>query len=261
MAVQKTKAIVIGFYALGEADRIMVFYTRDFGVMRAVAKGARKAKSKLCGRLELFTYGDLVFYERKNKDLHIINSFDMIETFQILREDLLKFAYCSYLGELVQQIEFPEAPNPEIFDLFLKIISLMKNMDDPELLVRIFEIRIFTNAGFEPHLDSCVACSGEIHGTKLEFSIAKGGVLCDKCADQNILQQLPSISISLGTLELIKRMQRNSLELMLKVKMLESNRREIRQLFRNFISFHLDGKHFRSLDFLASIEKDLEANA
>ena len=256
MPVQKTEAIVLGHYSLGEADRIIVFHTKDFGGVRAVARGAKKAKSRLCGRLEILTYGHLVYYERPEKDLHVINSFDIIESFQVLREDLLKMAYCSYLAELIQQAEFLDDPDSDSFSLLLDVMFMMKAADDPEILARIFEIRLLTSAGLSPQLDSCVACSGDIGNAAVTgFSIPNGGILCSKCI--NTPGYKPVISISRGTVELMKTMQRASLDLMPKLRILEAGRGELKKILSNFISFHMDSKRFRSLDFLESIEKDI----
>lgn len=256
MPVQKTEAIVLGCYALGEADRIIVFHTRDFGGVRAVARGVRKAKSRLCGSLELLTYGHLVYYERPEKELHVINTFDIIESFQTLREDLLKMAYCSYLAELVQQVEFLDSADSESFRLLLNVMFMMKTADDPEILARTFEMRLLTSAGFSPHLDSCVVCSGDIgNAVTVGFSIPSGGILCSKCISTPGYK--PVISISRGTVELMKTMQRASLDLIPKLRILETGRGELKKILRDFISFHMDSKHFRSLDFLESIEKDI----
>jgi DNA repair protein RecO (recombination protein O) len=263
MSVQKTKAIALGSHPLGEADRIVTFYTGDFGRIRAVARGGRKVKSRLCGRLEILTYGDLVFFERVDKDLHVVNSFDIIESFQVLREDLLKMAYCSYLAELLQQVEPLRAPNADIFTLVLEIMFLMKGTDDPEILVRTFELRFLTAAGFEPQLDICVICSGNVDsaGTLLGFSVGEGGVVCSKCrgetSGRDTACRVSTISISRGTLELMKRLQRTPLELISRLRMHDVSRRELKKLLRNFISFHAGIGPLRSLDFLASIESDM----
>lgn len=257
MPVQKTKAIVLGYYPLGEVDRIVVFYTRDFGNIRAVAKGVRRVKSRLCGRLEILTYGELIFFERTDKDLHIVNSFDVIDPFQVLRDDLLKMAYGYYIVELIQQVESPGSPNTYIFDLLLGTLSMMKTVDEPEVLVKTFEIRFLANAGLSPRLDSCVICSAGIGNANVfvEFDIAKGGVICNKCSS-SAMAQTSKLSISLGTLELMKKMQQTPLELIPRLKMLEITRRELRRLLKSFISHHLDSKQFRSLEFLASMESD-----
>ncbi len=260
MSVQKTKAIVLGSHPLGEADSIVTFYTGDFGRIRAVARGGRKVKSRLCGRLEILTYGDLVFFERVDKDLHVVNSFDIIESFQVLREDLLKMAYCSYIAELLQQIEPLRVPNADIFALVLEIMSFMKDADDPEILIRAFELRFLTAAGFEPQLDFCVVCSGNVDkvGALLRFSIGEGGVLCGNCREETSSNvRFPVISISRGTLELMKRLQRTRLELVSRLKILDASRRELKMLLRNFISFHAGIGLLHSLEFLASIEGDV----
>jgi len=256
LPVQKTKAIVLGHHPLGEADRIVAFHTEDFGNIRAVARGARKIKNRLCGRLEILTCGDLVFYERPGKDLHVVNSFDIIESFQILREDLIKMAYCSYLAELVQRIESSDDPNSDTFGLMLDIMLMMKTTDDPEMLARVFEMRLLTSAGFSPQLDVCLKCSRDIDGVNSPgFSVAEGGIICSECVGKGRLIQV--FPISRGTLELMKRMQRAPLELISRLKILDNNRRELKKTLRSFISFHIDVGRMRSLDFLASIEDDV----
>ena len=260
MPIQKTKAIVLGYYPLGEADRIVAFHTRDFGGIRAVARGARKVKSRLSGRLEIMTYGDLVFYERAGRDLHIVNSFDIIESFQVLREDLMKMAYCSYLAELIQQFEALGDPDSDSFNLMLVIASMMKTTSDPEMLARVFEIRLLTNAGFSPQLDSCLECSGDIKNTtSLGFSVSEGGIICNECRDKS--WQTSAFSVSRGTVELMKVMQRSPIEFIPRLKVLENNRQELRKILKQFISFHIDVGRLRSLEFLASIENDVMLKA
>lgn len=255
LAVQKTKAIVVGYHPLGEADRIVVFHTEDFGNVRAVARGVRKARNRLCGRLEILICGSLVFYERPGKDLHVVNSFDIIESFQVLREDLMKMAYCSYLAELVQRVDSSGDPDSNTFELLLDVMLMMKTTDDPEMLARVFDIRFLTSAGFSPQLDSCLECSCDIgSATALGFSVDRGGILCSEC--KGTVGRASAFPVSRGTVELMKRMQRTPLELIPRLRVLENNRRELRKVLRSFVSFHLDVGRLRSLDFLASIEND-----
>ena len=274
LPVKKTEAIVLGYYPLGESDRIVSFHTRELGLVRAVAKGARKASSRFSGRLEILTYGNLIFFERANKDLHYVNAFDVIEQFQSLRDDLLKMAYSSYLAELMQQVESPGVTEGKAFELLLKTMFMMRTAGDPELLTRAFEIKLFAAAGLKPHLDSCVRCSRSFSrisdqeryagsSIKLDFDVAAGGVVCHECAaillqEPDPAQKTVLVTISRGTFELMKRMQEKPLEYITRLRMLESSRRELKKLTRAFITYHLDGKRFRSLDFLESMEKDRE---
>ena len=260
LAVQKTKAIVIGYHQLGEADRIIVFHTEDFGNVRAVARGVRKPKSKLCGRLEILTCGGLIFYERPGKDLHVVNSFDIIESFQVLREDLMKMAYCSYLAELVQHVESSGDTDSNTFELMLEVLLMMKTIDDPEMLARAFELRLLAGAGVSPQLDCCLKCSRDGSDVaSLVFSVSEGGILCGECKKK--AGQVSAFPISRGTVELMKRMQQTPLELISRLRILENNRRELRKVLKSFISFHIGVGRLRTLDFLASIENDKELSA
>lgn len=250
MALHKTYAVVIGLYPLGEADKIVVFYTKDYGKIRVVAKGVRKLKSKLIGKLELLSYGMLVYYERVNKDLHILNSFDTIDTFQPIRDDLLKIAYCSYMAELIQHVKPEDEIDPDTFDMMIDILSMMKTSNDPELITRVFELRLLKKLGFSPCLDFCTVCSKNVESVKIGFSIPNGGILCNDCSSSNVV----SFYISRGTLELMKRMLQTQLDLIPRLRISQLNRQEIKKLLSGFISFHVDIGKLNSLEFLKSIE-------
>src|SRR5574341_1715162 len=85
MGLRRSEAIVIGGHSLAEADRIIPFYTRDLGMVRAVAQGARRLRSRFGGSLELFTHGQVVYFERPNRTLHSINEFSVLNAFSGLR--------------------------------------------------------------------------------------------------------------------------------------------------------------------------------
>src|SRR3972149_11026797 len=95
MGLRRTEAIVIGGHNLAEADRIIPFYTREVGVVRAVAQGARRIRSRFVGSLELFTHGHLIYFERPNRTLHSINEFAVLHAFPALREDLDRLAHAA----------------------------------------------------------------------------------------------------------------------------------------------------------------------
>ncbi|HGJ67350.1 TPA: DNA repair protein RecO [bacterium] len=252
MAIKRSKAIVIGSYPLRESDKIIVFLTRDFGKIRAVAKGVRNIKNKLCGRLELLTFGELIYFERTGKDLHSINSFDIIEPFQMLREDLLKMAYCSYIAELVQHVISEEETDPQIFDLTLSMMSMIAINNEPEIIIRAYELRLLEKMGLKPRLDSCILCSAEIDDLNPKFSVKNGGILCNKCSnsENNIF------TISRGSLEVMKKMQESSLEFISRLRLSEQNRQEITKALLSFLTFHTDIKNLRSLSFLEAIKSE-----
>ena len=183
MPVQTTKAIVIKSQSLGEVDKIISFYTSDFGKVRSVARGIKRPKNRYGGSLELLNYGDLVFFLRPHKDLQIINSFDILDSFNTLKDDLTKTAYAFYIAELLDAtgaegkvdnfpLPTPAPPGEEkkggkgdfAFQLTLQALSNMKNINHPELLIHVYELQLLTLMGFKPQLQKCVGCSGNITG-------------------------------------------------------------------------------------------------
>jgi len=193
LPVQTTKAIVIKSQSLGEVDKIISFYTSDFGKVRSVARGIKRPKNRYGGSLELLNYGDLVFFLRPHKDLQIINSFDILDSFNTLKDDLTKTAYAFYIAELLDATGAEGLPaatgaaqagkaNPPLkkgiplwkrgqgdsgdfaFQLTLQALSSMKSINHPELLVHAYELQLLTLMGFKPQLQKCVGCSGNITG-------------------------------------------------------------------------------------------------
>lgn len=252
MSLKRSNAVVIGHYSLGETDKIIVFFTRDYGKVRAVAKGAKRLKSRLAGKTEILNYGELIYFERAGKDLHLINSFDIIEPFQTIKEDLMKMAYCSYIADLIQHITSEAYSDPDIFDLMLSALYVIKFADDIEIIVRAFEIKLLEKMGLNPRLDLCVICASEINDEVPKFSIQSGGVICGKC----VRSGHHAFNLSRESLETMRKMANIPLDIIPSLTIQDSNRQEIKKVLLGFLSFHMDLKNLRSLGFLESIEKE-----
>ena len=93
MPLHRTPGVVIGRRALGESDRLVTFYTREFGKVRGVAKSARRPRSRFGGGLELFTHGQLLFFETERSTLVQVDHFDIVRPFATVREDLLSLIH------------------------------------------------------------------------------------------------------------------------------------------------------------------------
>ena len=100
-ASARSAAVVIGSFPLGESDRVVSFFSRDFGKVRGVAKAARRMRSRFGGALELFTLGQLVFFDTGRSDLVRIDHFDVIHPFAALREDLERLGEAAWIVECV----------------------------------------------------------------------------------------------------------------------------------------------------------------
>ena len=88
MALHKTRAVVIGRRAFGESDRLVDFYTREYGKVRGIARAARRPRSRFGSALELFTLGEMVFFDSGRSELVQVDHFDIVRPFVRVRENL-----------------------------------------------------------------------------------------------------------------------------------------------------------------------------
>src|SRR5438876_10127095 len=98
----RTPAVVLKRMDLGEADRILTFYSRDIGKLRAVAKGIRRSTSRSAGHLEPFTLTDVLF--AVGRELDVVSQADTLEAFRQVREDLVLASHAYYLAEVVAML-------------------------------------------------------------------------------------------------------------------------------------------------------------
>jgi DNA repair protein RecO (recombination protein O) len=250
MPLQTTEAIVIGGHNLGEADRIIPFFTRRLGKVRAVAKGARRVRSRFGGRLELFTLGQLVFFEWPNKTLHAINEFSVIEPFAPLKEDLGRLSRGAYLVELASAAVEDAEPNEEIFLLLRDALTLLVSQDDPKIL-RTVEIRLLRIAGYLLELYRCLVCRSPVDPeAELAISPGKGGLVCSKCRER----APDRLAISLESLTYLRSVLLGGLQESLNSPLPPPYADELQGVLKVCIAYFL-GKTPRSSAFLTLCEQ------
>ncbi len=250
MPLQSTEAIVIGGHNLGEADRIIPFFTRRLGKIRAVAKGARRVRSRFGGALELFTLGELVFFEWPNRTLHQINEFSVIEPFAPLKADLDRLSRGAYLVELAGAAVEDGEPNEEIFILLRDALILLVSHDDPRLL-RTFEIRLLRLVGYLLELYRCLVCRSLLEQTDgLAISPARGGLVCQNCRAK-LHDGLP---ISLESICYLRSVLQGGLQDSLHIPLSSPHGGALEEVLAVCIAYFL-GKHLRSSTFLRRFEQ------
>ena len=182
MALHKTRAIVLKSQRWGEADRIVTFYTLRFGKLRAVARGARRAKSQFGAALQPFVYEELNLFQKHGDSLYRLTQTDIREPFTGLREDLDLMGYAGRVVNLVAAITQEADPDPGVFETVLEGLRALQESDDPALTTLLFQVRLIGETGFRPQLDDCAICGAGDGATLSLFSARSGGLVCRECA-------------------------------------------------------------------------------
>jgi DNA repair protein RecO (recombination protein O) len=161
MPVFTSEALILRTYKLGEADRIVVFLTRDRGKKRGVAKGARRPKSRFTGALEPMTRGEVAYYEREQRDLVRINYVEPARS-PLSARTADALGHVGYFAELIDEWA-PEAHADErLYRLGSSAIDAIAAGAPVENLARYFEYWILRLQGVYPTLAACPGCGGRL---------------------------------------------------------------------------------------------------
>ena len=249
MPTQKTQAIVIRSHPLGEVHKIIRFYTVEFGKVSAVAHGSRRPKSRFGGSLELLNYGNLVFFEYPNKDLHRVEDFELVDGFDAVKADFDRITYGCYLAELIDATELAgQMADQSVFHLLQYALETLAQIEDIPLLARAFELQFLGLVGYAPQLSRCVACAEVFHGASVNFSPRLGGLLCANCEEQDTIAK----SISRGSCELMKQLQKFDFSYLGRFRASDLNHRELNFVLSNFISYHTE-RTLKSREFIDNL--------
>ena len=242
--IAKTEGIVLKSFDFRETSRIATFFTLDFGKVKGVLKGIRKDPGKFGSSVDRFSVNDLVFYQHRHSDIHLVSHCDMKEYFYLLRADLKKMTAASYVLELVDAVMPAEEENGEIYRLMQDFFKSLQTAHDAGKLVHAFQIKILSLSGFKPHLENCVRCPNMIHGLA-RFSLKHGGLLCPSCQGASG----ETVAISRGAVASILHIQKSPWPAVLRLALALSVRKELKYVLNHFLVFHLE-RHLRSARFL-----------
>jgi DNA repair protein RecO (recombination protein O) len=176
----KTEAIVLRSIRYGEGDRVLHLYTPHRGRLSAIAKGARKARSRFGGRLEPFFRLDLVLYEGRG-DMLTVTSAHTVAAHARLRADGGALDAAARACDAVARLFAEGDPSPAAYHLLANQLALLdagaaRSGTANQLA---FRLKLLLAAGLAPHLAACAQC-GEADQL-MAFSGAAGGVVCGAC--------------------------------------------------------------------------------
>jgi DNA repair protein RecO (recombination protein O) len=252
MPEHKTRALVLELSDFGEIDRIVTFYTSDFGKVKGIAKGAKKSRKRFGAAMDLFSYVFLSFFTRETSGLARINHCQLLQTFPDIQKDIIRIGFGSYVAELIKEMTAEGVSNQELFNTLIKFFSLLDNFPPKEDYLRIFEMRLLVTLGYHPCLNCCVSCKGELKkGEPLWFSGSQGGVVCASCVSggKNLYPVSP------GTLRLLQKATHLDLDKIKRLIFSPQALEESREFLPQFIQYHI-GKELKTLKFLEKVRGD-----
>jgi DNA repair protein RecO (recombination protein O) len=242
----RVEAVVLRHADWGEADRLLTLYTRERGKVRAIAKGARKIRSRKAGHLEPFTRVTLQL--ARGHDLLIVTQADTLDAYLPIHEDLVKTGRAAYIVEILDRFTYEdESENPGIFRLLTEALARLAQETDPWLAIRYYEVQLLDLLGYRPHLFECAKCGREIRAEDQFFSAAQGGVLCPACG----AGMTGAWSISMEALKYLRHYQRSDYAAAIRAQPTSEIQGQVEAILLRYVTYLLE----RSLNSPAFIDQ------
>lgn len=182
MATYKTKAIILSSYPYREYDRIVSFFSEDYGRIDARARGSRKLASKLAGHLEPFIETELLLARGRHWD--ILAGSRTVSPQALLRERLELSAAAAVCCEAIKHIAKPLAPDARVWRLLRGTLAVLGDFPGQDTVYR-FLWRLAALSGFAPEIKKCIHCRRRVN--EGYFSREGGGALCADCRGRDPL--------------------------------------------------------------------------
>ncbi len=181
MPLRDSEAIVLGSFALGDADRVVSVLTRSFGRLKGVAKGARKPKSAFGSALEPLSYVRLWFYERETRELVRLRQCDLLESFLEVQQDYRCGLALAMLADITEAVLPEREPSDTAFRLLLLAARTIKQTREPEVPLQYFSLWTVRLAGWLPDLNRCARCGREAGVETMYGAPISQGLACGRC--------------------------------------------------------------------------------
>jgi len=251
MAIHKTRAVVIGRRALGESDRLVDFYTLEFGKLRGVAKSARRPRSRFGSALELFTLGELIFFDTGRSELVQVDHFDITEPFVAVREHLERLGQAAWAVECVTRLSADRDPHPALFRLLVRDLRALGGSRRPAWVSVCFAVRAVDLLGHRPRIDRCVSCRRAAPFAGAALDVAAGGLICAGCAVG--ADAIPLSGSAVGALTRLRGLRWDEA---LRLALAPALERELGSLVDGLVA-RLAGRPSRSSRFLGQVRRSL----
>jgi DNA repair protein RecO (recombination protein O) len=166
---------------LSEADRIVTLFTWERGKLDAVAKGVRRARSHLSGRLEFGNECELGMH--RGRTLDVIVSADIVRSPWSRLVEPERYAVAQLVAELIDAFCEPDLALPEVYALLAGMLEAVAKAREPRALLPRFELRLIDLLGFGVPTERCVCCGAALSERRVWMDARAGGLVDERCRE------------------------------------------------------------------------------
>ena len=246
MSSEKSPAIVIRQADFSESSRVVTLFTRNFGKVAALAKGAKRLKGPFDAALDLLAVCDVVFIRKSSSGLDILTEAKLQQRFKPRPGDLGSLYAGYYVAELLDALSEEHDPHPLLYDE--SVLALERLADDLPLAISVmrFELVILREIGQLPAFDACLSCGQPVGAaSRYGFQVSQGSLICQNCFGD----EAPRYCVTPGTAAAMKTLAGTSPLAVRNLAISPSQMREMRAVVNASIA-HTLGRKPKTLRYL-----------
>lgn len=246
MSTDKSDALVIRLADFSESSRVVTLFTRDYGKISALAKGAKRLRSSFEVSLDLLSECRVVFIRKQAGALDLLTEAQLIRRFAPHSGSLTHLNAGYYVAELLGALSEEHDPHPEWFAAAVETLSRLGEGESPLLPVCQFEIATLREIGQLPDFDTCTICQSALEtGSGGRFWVTQSGLICSQCGHP----EYQSTEFQPGSLAVLRRLVAEDSRLVDRMTLSDRQQRDLRRLLTSAIS-HVLGRRPRTLPLL-----------
>lgn len=190
MSIKETEALVIKSYGLAEADRIVVFFTREFGVVRGVAKGAKRLNSRFGSTLEPFSTVDLTYFQKEERELVSIQQVELTQSRFDVASDPVFLNTFSYIGDLLTDFSPPHDADETLYRMITACMEASGKDGDLASIRLYFELWLLRLSGYLPEWSQCESCERELAPSESARLVSGFHLQCGNCKKSYVIGEV-----------------------------------------------------------------------
>lgn len=256
--IVKTEALILKSMKYRDTSKIVTLYTRDYGLIRGIAKGARTMKNSFGASLEPLTFSQVVFYRKENRDLYLLSQGTVLRALKNVHSSLLHLTVGFAITEILYRCTKHEEKNEQLFQLLFDTLTVVDTTSDPLKYLYAFQVQYAKHMGYAPSFAQCARCGRMVGNEKqVVFQVIDGTVLCEQCENGSgtlgVTQSSYTLSVPLSykARSILHTLTTSDVQALQSLSVENDVGNEIEKLLRNYYHYHFGNmRHLNSMILL-----------
>jgi len=254
MGLCRTCAVVSDTMRISNSSKLVTLITENYGLVKVMAKGARRPQNPFGAALEPVTLVECIYYSKDSRDIQNISYADVIDDYTGIKSNLNKLAAGCCMVEMAQFYFSPGDTSREIFILLGDSLKALNNAEESDTGKHLWRylLRFLDETGYKPSLKNCIRCGKKPKGQAVFLSFSEGGIICS-CSDDRTGY---GVRVSPGAILVMNELLNSDFSELHRIKIGKAQHAEVSRTALQFLAFHSGSSRIpKSLMFMEKIEK------